>query len=55
MYSGAGFKLPAGPSKLGLDKLAAVKEKERKEREVETARKRQLEEEDKERKEKFIR
>ena len=52
---GGGFKLPSGPSLLGLDKLAAVKEREKKEREVELARKRQLEEEDQARKEKFIR
>ena len=51
---GGGFKLPSGPSLLGLDKLAAVKERERREREVEIARKRQLEEEDKARKEKFM-
>jgi len=51
---GGGFKLPSGPSLLGLDKLAAVKERERREREVELARKRQLEEEDKARKEKFM-
>ena len=52
--SGGGFKLPAGPSLLGLDKLAAAKERERKVREAEIARKRQLEEEDQTRKEKFI-
>ena len=40
-----GFKLPSGPSLLGLDKLAAVKERERKMKEAETAKKRQLEEE----------
>ena len=39
-----GFKLPSGPSLLGLDKLAVVKERERKMKEAETARKRQLEE-----------
>ena len=38
-----GFKLPSGPSLLGLDKLAAVKERERKLKEAETAKKRQLE------------
>ena len=42
--SDAGFKLPSGPSLLGLDKLAVVKERERKMKEVEIARKRQLEE-----------
>jgi len=39
-----GFKLPSGPSLLGLDKLAAIKERERKEKEAEEARKRQYEE-----------
>ena len=42
--SDGGFKLPSGPSLLGLDKLAVVKERERKMKEAETARKRQLEE-----------
>ena len=41
-----GFKLPSGPSLLGLDKLAAVKERERKLKEAETAKKRQLEQEE---------
>ena len=56
--SDGGFKLPSGPSLLGLDKLAVVKEQERKAREAETARKRQLEEEEEaesERGEKFVR
>ena len=55
--SDGGFKLPSGPSLLGLDKLAVVKEQERKAREAETARKRQLEEEadESERGEKFVR
>ena len=51
-----GFKLPSGPSLLGLDKLAAVKERERKMKEAETAKKRQLEEEAEENtSEKFVR
>ena len=47
-----GFKLPSGPSLLGLDKLAAVKERERKLKEAELAKKRQLEEEDRKSEEK---
>ena len=54
--SSGGFKLPSGPSLLGLDKLAAVKERERKLKEAETAKKRQLEEEAEENKsDKFVR
>ena len=57
--SDGGFKLPSGPSLLGLDKLAVVKEQEKKAREAEIARKRQLEEEEEEaeseRGEKFVR
>ena len=56
--SDGGFKLPSGPSLLGLDKLAVVKEQEKKAREAEIARKRQLEAEEEaesERGEKFVR
>ena len=52
----AGFQAPTGGSRLGLDKLAAIKERERKEAEVVAAKKRQLEvEEEPTRGEKFIR
>ena len=52
----AGFQAPPGGSRLGLDKLAAIKERERKEAEVVAAKKRQLEvEEEPTRGEKFIR
>ena len=52
-----GFKLPSGPSLLGLDKLAAVKERERKLKEAENAKKRQLEQEEagEEKSDKFVR
>ena len=52
--SSSGFKLPSGPSLLGLDKLAAAKDRERKAKEAEIARKRQLDDEDQARREKFI-
>ena len=52
----AGFQAPTGGSRLGRDKLAAIKERERKEAEVVAAKKRQLEvEEEPTRGEKFIR
>ena len=43
--SSGGFRLPSGPSLLGLDKLAAAKEREKRMKEAENAKKRQLEEE----------
>jgi hypothetical protein len=39
------LQAPPGASRLGLDKLAAIKERERREAEAAAARKRQLEEE----------
>jgi len=50
----SGFKVPSGSSKLGLDKLAAVRDRERKDREIEMAKKRQLEEVDMDEGNKFI-
>ncbi len=40
------MQAPPGASRLGLDKLAAIKERERREAEAAAARKRQLEEEE---------
>jgi hypothetical protein len=40
------LQAPPGASRLGLDKLAAIKERERREAEAAAARKRQLEEEE---------
>ena len=51
-----GFKMPSGGSLLGLDKLAAAKERERRLKDAENAKKRQLEEEtDNKGSEKFFR
>ena len=53
--NGSGFRLPSGPSLLGLDKLAAAKERERKLKEAENAKKRQLEDDSGEKSsEKFV-